>query len=222
MIFFQKLTFTICLKVLACAKLKKSCYCKKLCKKDTELFCSCNIHISISRLKSVKRVSLLFTSFCRIFPKITIFFGTYSPLIWKKLAQKRANSVFLFPSVEHQNTVHILGSYWAKPNGGLLARRLVRLGAKPMDVVTMKVWNSARLRLTLSPYEYWELSFVQTKNVGPCPALVLISQTSLTPHNYRWQNGKQYNRKTNCAQSALARKVRQGCSGPPLPHSTPT
>ena len=106
MIFFKKLTFTICLKVLACAKLKKSCYCKKLCKKDTELFCSCNIHISISRLKSVKRVSLLFTSFCRIFPKITIFFGTYSPLIWKKLAQKRANSVFLFPSVEHQNTVY--------------------------------------------------------------------------------------------------------------------
>ena len=33
--------------------------------------------------------------------------------------------------------------------------------------------------------------------------------------NYRWQNGKLYYRKMNSEQSALARRVRQGWTGPP-------
>ena len=38
--------------------------------------------------------------------------------------------------------------------------------------------------------------------------------------NYKWQNGKQYKGKTNSWQSALARRVRQGCTGP-CPSLTP-
>ena len=38
-----------------------------------------------------------------------------------------------------------------------------------------------------------------------------------SPQNYRWQNGKQYNSKTNSTQSALARRECQGCTGPPPP-----
>ena len=33
----------------------------------------------------------------------------------------------------------------------------------------------------------------------------------------RWQNGKQYKGKANSQQSALARRVRQGCTGQPPP-----
>ena len=37
------------------------------------------------------------------------------------------------------------------------------------------------------------------------------------PQNYRWQNGKQYKGKPKRGQSALARRVRQGCTSPPPP-----
>ena len=37
--------------------------------------------------------------------------------------------------------------------------------------------------------------------------------------DYKWQNGKQCKRKTNTVQSALARRMRQGCTGPPPPVS---
>ena len=49
----------------------------------------------------------------------------------------------------------------------------------------------------------------------------LSSYTTKKTQTYRKQNGKQYNRKTNSAQSALARRVRQGSTGPPPLHSTP-
>ena len=35
--------------------------------------------------------------------------------------------------------------------------------------------------------------------------------------NYKWQNGKRYKGKPNRVQSALARRMRQGCTGPPPP-----
>ena len=38
--------------------------------------------------------------------------------------------------------------------------------------------------------------------------------------NYRWQNGKQYDRKTNSAQSELAQRAPQGCTSLP-PSRTP-
>ena len=37
----------------------------------------------------------------------------------------------------------------------------------------------------------------------------------------KWQNGKQYNRKTNSAQSTLVRWVRQGCTGSSATPLTP-
>ena len=35
--------------------------------------------------------------------------------------------------------------------------------------------------------------------------------------NYKWQNGKRYKGKPNRVQSALAQRMRQGCTGPPPP-----
>ena len=35
--------------------------------------------------------------------------------------------------------------------------------------------------------------------------------------NYKWHNGKQYKGKRNMVQSALAQRMRQGCTGPPPP-----
>ena len=58
------------------------------------------------------------------------------------------------------------------------------------------------------PSDQWSLiliySILKTNCISSC-------STWCTAQNYRWQNGKQYNRKTNSAQSALARRVRQGC-----------
>ena len=49
----------------------------------------------------------------------------------------------------------------------------------------------------------------------------LVAQTLRLNHseNSRWQNGKQYKRKTNSAQSALEWRASQGCTGP-SPHLT--
>ena len=65
-----------------------------------------------------------------------------------------------------------------------------------------------------------------TPNRGPGKNTKQILLTTLCtsrciPQNYRWQNGKQYNGKTNRGQSALAGRVRQGFTGqpPPLLHS---
>ena len=54
-----------------------------------------------------------------------------------------------------------------------------------------------------------------------CTVYLAFVYMYCTPQNYRLQNGKQYN-SYNSAQSALARRVRQGCTGSPPPHYSPT
>ena len=50
----------------------------------------------------------------------------------------------------------------------------------------------------------------------------IYRNSKLASQNYNRQNGEQYKGKPNMVQSALVRRMRQGCTGPPPhPHSSP-
>ena len=64
---------------------------------------------------------------------------------------------------------------------------------------------------------FYFVYFFFSKSVFDSFYLFLFGVFWTHPQNYKWQNGKQYKGKPNRVQPVLARRMCQGCTGPPPP-----